>query len=420
VVNVSVTKSVKRGSSPFAPYFEGPFRDFFGPRQWRERSLGSGVIVSPDGYIVTNYHVVEDADEIKVTLIDKRDFEAKVVGSDPKTDIAIMKIKANGLPAMPWGNSDELEVGEFVLAMGNPFGLSHTVTMGIVSAVGRANVGVAAYEDFIQTDAAINPGNSGGPLVNINGELVGITTAIFSRTGGFQGIGFAVPSNMARLIMEQLLKSGKVTRGWLGVSIQEITPELGREFGLKSLKGALVSEVFRGSPAEKAGVRRGDVILEFNDKAIKDVSYLRNIVAQTPPGSSIKIKIIRDREMFNVEATIVELPKEVSEVKPDVEGVSKESALVGLHIMDITQDVVKQLRLPRGEQGVVIIRVEPGSQVEEIGLKRGDVIQEINRKRINNLRDFNEIASRIKEGDTLLLYVSRDGKKFYVTLKAYG
>ncbi|MBI5026201.1 MAG: DegQ family serine endoprotease [Nitrospirae bacterium] len=428
VVNVSATKSVKKGLSPFAPYFEGPSGDFSGepfhnfksPKRWKERSLGSGVIVSPDGYIVTNYHVVEEADEIKVTLIDKRDFKGKVVGSDPKTDLAIIKIKANGLPVIPWGNSDKLQVGEFVLAIGSPFGLSHTVTMGIISAVGRANVGIADYEDFIQTDAAINPGNSGGPLVNINGELIGITTAIFSKSGGYQGIGFAVPSNMARLIMEQLLKSGKVTRGWLGVSIQEITPELGREFGLKSLKGALVSEVFRGSPAEKAGVRRGDVILEFNGKTIEDVGYLRNMVAQTSPGSSIKIKIIRDGKTINVEATIAELPKEVSEVKPDVEEASKESALVGLHIMDITQEVVKQLRLPRGEQGVVIIRVEPGSPAEEIGLKRGDVIQEINRKRINNSRDFNGIASRIKEGDTLLLYVNRGGKKFYVTLKAYS
>ena len=237
------------------------------PKKWKEQSLGSGVIVSPDGYIITNNHVVEQADEIRVTLFDKRSFKAKVIGADNKTDVAVVKIDADNLYAVQWGDSDKLQVGEFVLAIGNPYGLSHTVTMGIISAVGRANVGIADYEDFIQTDAAINPGNSGGPLVNTKGELIGINTAIFSKSGGYQGIGFAVPSNMARLVMNQLIQKGKVTRGWLGVTIQEITPELSQKFGLEAAKGALVGDVAKGSPAEKSGLKEG--ISSLNSTARK-------------------------------------------------------------------------------------------------------------------------------------------------------
>ncbi len=425
VVNISTTK-IKKSPSPFSPFFEDSFRDFFGehfrlPKKWKERSLGSGVIVSEDGYIITNNHVVEKADEIKITLFDKRELKGKIVGSDPKTDIAILKISAQDLPSIPWGDSDKLQVGEFVLAFGNPFGLSHTVTMGIISALGRANVGIADYEDFIQTDAAINPGNSGGPLVNIKGELIGINTAIFSRTGGYQGIGFAVPSNMARSIMEHLIKNGKVIRGWLGITIQRITPELAKEFALKTLKGTLVSDVSKDSPAEKAGLKRGDVIQEINNKEIEDIESLRNMVAQSEVGSTIKLKVVRDGKTIFLNATVGEMSKELVKSVPEkIEESAEQNILAGFSVTDLTPEIAKQLGLSREEKGVVIVRVKPESAAEEAELKRGDVIQEINRKKINNSKDFSNIVSRIKEGDTVLLFVNRGGKKFYTTLKAFS
>ncbi len=422
VVNISTSKTRKRD---FSPFFDGPFGDFFEhfriPKKWKEQSLGSGVVVSPEGYIVTNNHVVEKADEIKVTLYDRQDYKGKIIGSDPKTDIAIIKISAKGLPAITWGDSDSLEVGEFVLAFGNPYGFSHTVTMGIVSAVGRANVGIADYEDFIQTDAAINPGNSGGPLVNIKGELVGINTAIFSRTGGYQGIGFAVPSNMAQSVMTHLIEGGKVTRGWLGVTIQSVTPDLAEEFGLGKVTGALVSEVFKGSPAEKAGLKRGDVILEINGKTVKDVSSLRNMVSQSKIGSVINLKVMREDEPIFVKASVAELPQEMAELTPDGldEDLAEGNVLAGFSVTDLTPGIAKQIGLSREEKGVVIITVEPYSEAEDAGLKKGDVIQEMNKKRISNLRDFNNITSHLREGSTVLLFINRGGKKFYVTLKVY-
>lgn len=423
VVNISTTKVFKRDTSPFFedPFFDlfSPFHEFRIPKKWKEQSLGSGVIVSPDGYIITNNHVVEKADEIKVTLLDKRTFKGSVVGADLKTDIAVVKIAASNLPTIPWGDSEKLQVGEFVLAIGNPYGLSHTVTMGIISAVGRANVGIADYEDFIQTDAAINPGNSGGPLVNIKGELVGINIAIFSRTGGYQGIGFAVPSNMSRLVMDQLIQRGKVTRGWLGVTIQELTPELSQKFSLKKSKGALVSDVARNSPAEKAGIIRGDIILEFNGREVKDVSSLRNMVAQSKIGSEVSMKILRAGKEYSVRVVIAELPREVAEVAPDQLPDEPEEieVLTGLTVMDLTKDIARQLGL-NDERGVVVVRVETGSPAYEAGIKKGDIIKEMDRKQINDLEDFNRIASNIKRDETVLLFINRGGKKFYVTLKA--
>ena len=423
VVNISTTKVMKRELAPFLedPFSEffSPFRDFKMPKKWKEQSLGSGVIISPDGYIITNNHVVEQADEIRVTLFDKRSFKAKVIGSDNKTDVAIVKIDADNLYAAQWGDSDKLQVGEFVLAIGNPYGLSHTVTMGIISAVGRANVGIADYEDFIQTDAAINPGNSGGPLVNTRGELIGINTAIFSRSGGYQGIGFAVPSNMARLVMDQLLQKGKVTRGWLGVTIQEITPELSQKFGLKTAKGALIGDVAKGSPAEKAGIKRGDIILEFNGKKVSDVGNLRNMVAQSKVGVQIPLTIMRSGKEYGINVTTSELPKDVSEITPG--NVPEDNALeglTGLNVMELTREISRQLGLPRDEKGVVVVRVEPGSSVEDAGLRKGDVIQEIDRKKIISLDDYIRIVATIHSGDTVLMFINRDGKKFYVTIKA--
>ena len=321
VVNISTTRVVKeegganRIPAPFSDdpffrrFFNGPFAPDI-PRERRENSLGSGVIVDPRGYIITNNHVIENADEIKVLLGDRREFTGKVIGADPKTDVAVVKIEAGNLPSIRWGDSGKLRVGEYVLAVGNPFGLNQTVTLGIVSAVGRANVGIADYEDFIQTDAAINPGNSGGALVNIDGELVGINTAIFTQSGGYMGIGFAVPSNMVRLVMDSLIANGRVVRGWLGISVQEMNPDLARQFGLSEARGALVADVLSDGPAERAGIKRGDVILEFDGTPVDTVGQLRNLVAEKTAGSRVHLKLVQDRREKEVEATIREQPQE--------------------------------------------------------------------------------------------------------------
>ena len=422
VVNISTTKVVKRDSNPLFDdqFFDlfNPFREFRAPKKWKEQSLGSGVIVSPDGYIITNNHVIEQADEIRVTLFDKRSFKARLIGADAKTDVAVVKVDAKDLPTIRWGDSDKLQVGEFVLAIGNPFGLSHTVTMGIISAVGRANVGIADYEDFIQTDAAINPGNSGGPLVNIRGELIGINTAIFSRSGGYQGIGFAVPSNMVRMVMGQLEEKGKVTRGWLGVTIQELTPDLSQKFGLSSPEGALVGDVAKGSPADKAGIRRGDIITEFNGRKVKDVGNLRNMVAQSRVGTEAPVTIRRGDKEYSFKVMIVELPKESAEpAQPNAPDDQTFEGMVGFSVMDLTREVARQLGLGKDEKGVVVIRVEPGSSAEEAGIRKGDVIQEVNRRKVEKLDDYSRITSGLRAGDTVLLFINRGGKRFYVTLR---
>lgn len=419
VVNISTTKVVKHDSSPEDPFFDflKPFHEFGLPKKWKEQSLGSGIIISPDGFIITNNHVVEQSEDIRVTLYDKRSFKGKVVGSDPKSDIAVLKISAEGLPTIPAGDSDKLQVGEFVLAIGNPFGLSHTVTMGIISAVGRANVGIADYEDFIQTDAAINPGNSGGPLVNIKGELIGINTAIFSRSGGYQGIGFAVPINMARLIYDQLLKEGRIVRGWLGVTIQEITPELSQKFGLKNSKGALVGDVSKGSPADRAGIISGDVILEFNSKVVDSVGSLRNAVSQTRVGSQVRIKLLRNGREMNFTVTIAELPRESAAATQELSrDNAQKNAFTGVTVTELTKEIAKQLGLHANERGVVVVRVEPGSTADEAGLKKGDVIHEIDKRKISRVGEYKSITSGVGPEDTPLLFVNRGGRKFYLTL----
>ncbi|MEW6585157.1 MAG: DegQ family serine endoprotease, partial [Nitrospirota bacterium] len=313
VVNISSTQKVKGGGMQ-SPFLDDPFfRRFFGnrppdkPREHKRSGLGSGVIVDKNGYILTNNHVVKGADEIKVKLSDNREFTGKVIGSDPQTDLAVVKIDSDNLPVLKLGDSDRLQIGETVLAVGNPFGLNQTVTSGIVSATGRANVGIADYEDFIQTDAAINPGNSGGALVNVSGELVGINTAIFSTSGGYQGIGFAIPSNMAKSVMESLISSGKVVRGWLGIYIQPLTKELAKQFNISDEKGALVGDVIEDSPAEKAGMQRGDIVLEFEGKKVEDPRSLRNMVAGTRPGKEVTVKLVRDGKQKTVKVKIAEL-----------------------------------------------------------------------------------------------------------------
>jgi len=420
VVNISSIKTIRKQTPSFDELFDFlyPFPDGRS-RRWKEQSLGSGVIVSANGYIVTNNHVIEKADEIKVVFVDKRSFKAKVVGSDPKTDIAIIKIEASNLPVVSWGDSDKLQVGEFVLAIGNPFGLSNTVTMGIISAIGRTDVGIADYENFIQTDAAINPGNSGGPLVNMKGELIGINTAIFSRTGGYQGIGFSVPSNMVISVMDQLIKKGKVTRGWIGVTIQELTPEIAQKFGMGTSEGVIVTDVVRGGPAHKAGLMRGDVILEFNEKKITDASLLRNIVAQTEINQQIRLKISRQGKEMNIFVTVGELPSESAQATPSSSNDSPDTgsnALAGITVMDINPAIAKQLKIQGDEKGVVIVNIQPGSSAQNKGLRKGDIIQEINRQHINNLNDFNRVTAHLESGSNVLLFINRGGKKFYITL----
>ena len=429
VVNISTTRVVKQdGEMQQAPFMSDPFfRQFFGdqfshqfriPRERRENSLGSGVIVSPDGYIVTNNHVIAKADEIKVLLNDKREFTGKVVGSDPKSDIAVVKINAKNLPVIPWGDSDKLDVGEYVLAIGNPFGLNQTVTQGIVSAVGRANVGIADYEDFIQTDAAINPGNSGGALVNARGQLIGINTAIFSRSGGYMGIGFAVPSDMARAVMDSLIKTGKVVRGWLGVSIQEVTPDLAKQFGMKEARGALVSEVIPDSPAAAAGIQSGDIIIGFNDKPVESPSVLRNTVAQIPVGATVKLEVLRNKKTVTLEAKIAEQPKDMTQAEGEtVQGNDKDTSLAGVEVRNLTPDIARQLGLHAGTAGVVVARVEQGSVAEEGGLQEGDVIVEINRHPVRNIADFKRLSSKLSKKDNVLLFINRRGQKLFIAIQ---
>ncbi|GAB4514702.1 MAG: DegQ family serine endoprotease [Sulfuricaulis sp.] len=428
VVNIATTRMVKQGSQMSGPFMDDPFfRQFFGeeffhrfqnPRDRRENSLGSGVIVDSAGYIVTNNHVVAKADEIKVLLNDKREFTGKVVGTDPKSDLAVIKISAKDLPVIPWGDSDKLEVGEYVLAIGNPFGLNQTVTQGIVSAVGRANVGIADYEDFIQTDAAINPGNSGGALVNARGQLVGINTAIFSRSGGYMGIGFAVPSNMTRSVMDSLLKGGKVVRGWLGVSIQDVTPDLAKQFGLKETKGALVSEIIPDSPAATAGIQSGDIITAFNGKTVDSTSILRNTVAQTPVGKTVKVELLREKKTVSVEVKITEQPKDVAQVDGETtQGDGKNTAFAGIEVRNLTAEIARQLGLPHGTTGVVIAGIEQGSAAEEAGLQEGDVIMEINRQPVRNIGDFKRLSGKLSKKDSTLMLINRQGRKLFLAIQ---
>jgi serine protease Do len=431
VVNISTTRVIKAREDGAFDLFNDPFfRRFFGdqvphpdiPKEHKEQSLGSGVIVSEDGYIITNNHVIEKAQEIKVLLLNKKDYKAKVIGADPKTDIAVIKIEATGLPALPWGDSTKLRVGEIVFAIGNPFGLNQTVTMGVISAVGRANVGIADYEDFIQTDAAINPGNSGGGLINAKGELIGINTAILSRTGGYQGIGFAVPSSMARQVMDSLIKYKKVVRGWLGVSIQDITSDLADEFGVKDLKGALVSGVMKGSPAEKAGIRQGDVILQYNGRDVEDTGHLRNMVSQTPIGTMAKIKILRQKKEIEVEVKVIELSKKMAEASPGNEDSEKpaeeeSSALAGLTVRELTPELVNHFGFESGEKGVVVVKVEASSRIYDAGIRPGDIILQVNQKNIETLGEYKIAASRTKAKDRILLLVRRKGQDLFVTIK---
>ncbi len=426
VVNISTSRTVRNQGAPVSPFMNDPFfKHFFGeeysrrfqiPRERREASLGSGVIVSGDGYIVTNAHVVEKADRIKVHLADKREFSGKVVGSDPKTDIAVIKIQGKDLPVLNWGDSDRIEVGEYVLAIGNPFGLNSTVTLGIVSAVGRSNMGIEQYENFIQTDAAINPGNSGGALVNTRGELIGINTAIFSRTGGYMGIGFAIPSNMAKSVMDSLIKTGKVVRGYLGVSIQDVNAKIAGQFGLDKAEGALVSDVVGGAPAEKAGIQSGDVIIRYDGKPVENTTVLRNRVADTPVGRTVEVEVLRDKKPKTFKVRIAEQPKDMTASGGESVDDDKNATLAGLSVRNLSRETSQGLNLPRGTQGVVVSEVEPGSPADEAGILAGDVILDINRKPVRNTADFRKLAGTLGKNDTVLLRIVRNGQRLFVAV----
>lgn len=417
VVNINTTMVVKQ--HPFfrerpSPFGEkDPFKEFwerfFGgemPQEFETKSLGSGVIINKEGYIVTNNHVIENAKEILVTLSTEKDYEAEVIGRDKKTDLALIKIEAKeDLPVAPLGDSDKLEVGEWVIAIGNPFGLAETVTAGIVSAKGRV-IGAGPYDDFIQTDASINPGNSGGPLFNFWGEVVGINTAIVA-TG--QGIGFAIPINMAKEVLSQLKESGRVVRGWLGVGIQRVTSQLAKSFGLEEAKGALVSQVFKDTPADRAGLKQGDVILEFDGKEIEDFGDLPRTVASTPPGKRVTIKVFRDGNILTLEATVAEMEEKVEVAK----GPSEKP--LGITVQDMTPEIARGLGLEE-LSGVVVTEVTPQSPAAEAGIRRGDVIQEVNRKPVENVEEFGQAVEEARSQESILFLIRRGENSLFVAV----
>ncbi len=420
VVNVSSSKLVKTNPNS-SPFFSDPFfRQFFGnqfsvPREQREHSLGSGVIVNPDGYILTNNHVIEGATDVKVTLADKREFKGKVIGSDAKTDIAVLKIDAHNLPVLTFGDSSKMEPGNFVVAIGNPFGLNGTVTMGIVSATGRGGLGIEDYEDFIQTDAAINPGNSGGALIDEQGDLIGISTAILSGGGGGnEGVGFAIPINMARQVMDQILKNGKVVRAWLGVVIQPVTPDVAKAFGLTEAKGALVGDVTANTPASRAGIEKGDVILQLNGQPIDSSRDLQLKIAPMTPGTTVRLQVFRNGASREISVTLGEMPSQAAQSG----GQSGESqnALEGVSVEDLTSDIARQLGLPVGTKGVVVDNVAQGSPADDAGLQRGDVIEQVNRKPVQTAAQF-QAALRQAGNQPILLLVNHGGTTGFVVVQ---
>ncbi|RJR35161.1 MAG: DegQ family serine endoprotease [Desulfobacteraceae bacterium] len=418
VVNISTVKIVKgRGQMPMPFGPNDPFKDFFDrffkdqmPKDFKQQSLGSGFVIDKEGFILTNNHVVEKSDEIRVRLSDEREFAAKIVGRDPKTDLALIKIDTDQpMVPLPLGDSDNLEVGEWVVAIGNPFGLGNTVTAGIVSAKYR-QIGAGAYDNFIQTDASINPGNSGGPLLNSAGEVVGINSAIYSQSGGSIGIGFAIPVNMAKDLLPQL-KKGKVTRGWLGVVVQKITPELREKLKLKEERGALVADVTSAGPAEKAGIKRGDVIVSFNGKEIKDTSDLPYAVASTPVGKTVNVDVIRKGQKKSFQVKIGELKEQKEEQEPPQVRPS-----LGMTVEEISPEDAKLYGLPE-TSGLVVVEVEEGSPASEAGITQGDIILEMDQEQVKDVDSFEKKIAGYKKGDTMLLLIKRRNATLYTTLK---
>ncbi len=427
VVFIKVEKSADEGNMSQIPQFFSPFDNPFGGDQFFHRFFGtppqgqnpgrmpkrhivgqgSGFIISPDGLIMTNNHVVGDADKVTVRLLDGREFTAKVVGTDPPTDVAMIRIDAKNLPFLELGDSNQLQVGDWVLAVGNPFGLSHTITAGIVSAKGRSGIGLNDYENFIQTDAAINPGNSGGPLVDLDGRVVGMNTAIYSRSGGYMGIGFAIPINMAKKVRDQLLEHGKVTRGHLGVYIQQMTQDLADSFGLKQTEGILVSKVVDGSPAARAGLKQGDVLLKLDGRKVGKVAKFRNAIAMTAPGTKLRLEVLRNGKTRQVEVT-------VGKQKADAQGSPTPAGSeghLGLTLQALTPDLATQLGY-QGEKGALVVGVEDGSPAAEAGIERGDLIQEVNRKPVSSPQDFGKALQNNGKKPILLLVRHGDAPRY--------
>ena len=420
VVNISVEKVVRgRGGAPMPFGPDDPFRDFFDrffgdrmPKDFKQRGLGTGFIIDKEGFILTNNHVVENADEIKVRMADEKEFSAKIIGRDPKTDLALIRIATKKpLKPLPLGDSDALGVGDWVVAIGNPFGLGNTVTAGIVSAKYR-QLGAGAYDNFIQTDASINPGNSGGPLLNTAGQVIGINSAIFSQSGGNIGIGFAIPINMAKDLLPQL-KTGKVIRGWLGVMIQPISPELKDKLKLKDTRGALVADVTKDGPADKGGIKRGDVIVTFDGKEIESSNDLPYVVASTPVGKNVTIEVIRKGQKKRLDVEIGKLKEEketqaVSEMKPHL----------GMSLEELTPELAERLGLSE-TRGIVVVQVEANSPAAEAGLRGGDIILEVDQGPVGSLDQLNRKLGSYKEGDTILFLIKRGEATLYLTMKVW-
>jgi serine protease Do len=422
VVNIHTSKVVKpkQAMNPFGndPMFRQFFGDQFGqgkPTPEREQSLGSGVILTPDGTIITNNHVIDGASDIKVQLSDKREFRAKLVGTDPKSDVAILKIDASGLPTLPVGDSTNLHVGDLVFAIGDPFGIGETATMGIVSATGRGGLGIENYEDFIQTDASINPGNSGGAMIDLHGNLVGINTAILSGgSGGNQGVGFAIPISMAKNVMDQILTHGKVVRGYLGIYIQDVTPEIAKAFGLQQAGGALIGDVTPDTPAARAGLKKGDVVLKLNGEPVDSRNQLMLHISQMAPGTSVNLSVWHEGKMQDHTITLGELPDKAA--KAEGEEASGSNALEGVEVQELTSEIAQDLKLPSSVHGVVVTSVDPASTAATTGLNRGDVIQEVNHKAVRNVAEYDQALQNTGKQPVLLL-VNRGGVTNYLVIE---
>jgi serine protease Do len=444
VVNISTTQIIRQEYMPYEFFFGNPFEDFFGdsfgeqkPNQQKSKpqkkyydrkavGTGSGVIISEDGYILTNNHVINGAAEIEVSLNDGHKFKGKIIGQDYKTDLAVIKVEAGKLPAAMLGDSDKIRVGDWAIAIGSPFGLEQTVTAGIISARRQSlQVEGQQYREMIQTDAAINQGNSGGPLINIKGEVIGINTAIYTPTGGFVGVGFATPINKAKSILNQLIEKGKVTRGWLGVEIKEVDKAIAKQFGLKEEKGVLVNNVMKDTPADKAGLKRGDIILQYDNRPVKDVTALQDLVAQTEPKKKITLKVWRGNQENLFDLIIGEMPSEPkepgdkgesTEVGPEgKDKVSKE--WLGMKVRTLTNDMISQLGVEASEKGVVIVEIAPGSKAEETGLAVNDVIRSINRQTVTNVKEFEEAADKAKLSEGIVLDINRQGRLIYLSIQ---
>lgn len=419
VVNISSSKVVK-GAPEMGAQLDPFFRQFFGdengpfaiPKERREKSLGSGVIVSPEGYVLTNNHVVDGATNVRITLSDKRELEARIVGTDPQTDIAVLKIDASSLKPLVLGDSSKVEVGDTALAIGNPFGVGQTVTKGIISATGRGNLGIEDYEDFLQTDAPINPGNSGGALINDRGELIGINTAIIAEgSKGSQGIGFAVPVNLAHQVMDQILKNGKVVRAYMGIVPQDMTPGMAKAFHEKEARGVVVGDVSPNSPAQEGGIQRGDIILEVNGKPVADSNQLRMNISLMHPGTRIQLKVLRNGGEKDMSLKLAEMPTESAKVESD-EGDDSAKALQGVEVANLTPRTAEKLGLPPSTTGVVVAEVDPASKLADSGLRKGDVIQEVNHQPVKSVSEFQGAIK--KAGSDPLLLVNRQGRTLFI------